>query len=279
MKGLKRLWGIVWIIGSVLIASVVWANPDEWAGLELQAQQAKQPFPVLSSQHPELDVKTAYEVQKMYVTKRLAQDQIAGFKAGLTSAPAQQRFGVETPLAGVLFASGKKQDRATISLAEFNALTLETEIGFVIGTPITQALKDVADLQQHIAAVMPAIELPDLSFTDMQQLKGVDIIASDISVAQFIVGAEKKLDSLDLNALTVTLALDGQEINKGQGKDALGDQWQAALWLANAIIAQGWTLEPGQVMISGALGKALPGKPGKYLADYGNLGKITFEVK
>ena len=84
---------------------------------------------------------------------------------------------------------------------------------------------------------------------------------------------------MDLNAVTVTLSLDGQEINRGKGIDALGDQWQAALWLVNTMVAQGWTMEPTNVIITGALGKMVPGKPGKYVADYGSFGKISFEIK
>ena len=45
------------------------------------------------------------------------------------------------------------------------------------------------------------------------------------------------------------------------------------------MIKQGWRLEPGYIVITGALGKMLPGKPGKYVADYGSFGKIAFEIK
>jgi 2-keto-4-pentenoate hydratase len=245
----------------------------------LQAYQTKRPFPVLSTSHPELDVAMAYAIQKAYVGKLLANDKIAGFKAGLTSAAGQQRFGVNAPLAGVLLASGKLADGTTVDSSQFIALMLETEIGYVIGKPITHPIRDVAELQAAVQAVMPVIELPDLGFTDMKQLKGVDIIAANVAAKQMIVGQERPAIGVDVNAVTLVLTLDGQEINTGKGTDALGDQWQAALWLINTMIAQGWTLEPGAVLITGALGNMLPGKPGNYVADYGELGKITFTVK
>jgi 2-keto-4-pentenoate hydratase len=123
------------------------------------------------------------------------------------------------------------------------------------------------------------IELPDMGFADMKQLKGVDIIAANVAAKQFILGQEKAVEEVDLNAVMVSLSLDDQEVNTGKGKDALGDQWQAALWLVNTMIKQGWKLEPGYIVITGALGKMLPGKPGKYVADYGSFGKIAFEIK
>ncbi|MGH7806673.1 MAG: hypothetical protein ACRENT_01110 [Thermodesulfobacteriota bacterium] len=91
--------------------------------------------------------------------------------------------------------------------------------------------------------------------------------------------AERAFNSTVLNKATVTLTFDGQVINQGKGADALGDQWKAALWLANAIVKQGWKIEPGQMLITGVLGKMIPGKEGKYVADCGILGKIFFEVK
>jgi 2-keto-4-pentenoate hydratase len=73
--------------------------------------------------------------------------------------------------------------------------------------------------------------------------------------------------------------MDEQEVNRGKGTDALGDQWKAAVWLVNTMVESGWKMEPGHVVITGALGKMIPGRPGKYVADYGGFGKISFEIK
>ena len=52
----------------------------------------------LPSETTDLDLATAYEVQRELVALRLSSDEIAGFKAGATSAPAQQMFGLEAPM-------------------------------------------------------------------------------------------------------------------------------------------------------------------------------------
>ena len=49
--------------------------------------------------------------------------------------------------------------------------------------------------------------------------------------------------------------------------------------LINQIIDQGHTVHEGDLIISGSLGAAMPAEPGKYVADYGVLGKIEFDVK
>ncbi len=278
MQTMKK-WGTVLCVLLVFTTSTALAQLVDPAEELLQAQQAGKPIPVLTIQHPEMDVTMAYAIQKAFVEKFVAHDSIAGFKAGLTTEGGQKKFGVDAPLAGVLFESGRLKAPATIDHAAFHALMLETEIGFVVGSAITQPLKDPAELQAHIQTVMPVIEVPDLGFADMQQLKGLDIIAANVSARQFIVGEKKPVEGIDLNAVSVKLTLDGQEVNVGKGADALGDQWQAALWLVNTSIEHGWTLEPGQIIITGALGNMIPGKPGTYLADFGDFGQIAFEIR
>jgi 2-keto-4-pentenoate hydratase len=59
----------------------------------------------------------------------------------------------------------------------------------------------------------------------------------------------------------------------------MGDQWQALLWLVNQTIANGWEIAPGQVGITGALGKMLPVQPGTYRADFAELGTIVWRVQ
>lgn len=278
MKFVKKLCTAAIVTGACHI-STGWGHDNHLADILLAAESNGQLLPVLSLDNQIADTSVAYGIQKDYVEKKLATEKLAGFKAGLTSKGGQEKFGVSEPVAGVLFASGKLSDGAVVDSKQFHLLMLETEIGFVVGSPISDPVPDVAALQQSISSVMPVIELPDLGFADMKSLTGVDIIAANVAAKQFIVGKPHKVTGTDLNAIDVSLKLQDNVINNGKGSDASGDQWQAALWLVNTMIEQGWTIEPGQILISGALGKMLPGKPGKYTADYGAFGKLVFEVK
>jgi len=53
---------------------------------------------------------------------------------------------------------------------------------------------------------------------------------------------------------------DGFTVNQGKAKDAMGDQWEALLWLVNGAIEQGCLIEQGHIMITGAVGHIVPGK-------------------
>ncbi len=268
------------VAGVLCLAVAAWAGVPEMADLLMKADGEKKPIPVVSQTEPNLDVKTAYGVQKVYVQKRLAKDKVGGFKAGLTTAGGQKAFGVTAPLTGVLYQSGKLEGSPVVERKDFRFLGMETEIGYVIGKAINRPVRDVQELQGMIKAVMPAIELPDLGFAaEMKAVKGVDLIAANVGSAKFIAGTPRPHKGVDLNQVNVTLLHNGQEINKGKGMEALGDQWKAALWMVNTLVEQGYKMEPGNILITGALGKLIPGKPGQYVADYGDFGKISFEVK
>ncbi len=264
---------------TAFVTSALPANISELAEILTRAQKENHSIPVLSYRYPELDVESAYLVQKSYVQRRLENDHVAGFKAGLTSKETQKRFGVNFPVAGVLLYSGKKMSGSIIVGSLFKMLVIETEIGFVVGKTIAHPLKEVSELRDRIHSITPVVELPDLSFEDLKKVKAVDIIASNVSAAELIVGQENDLDTIDLDNTSLTLTLDGKVINEGKGSDALWGQWETALWLVNAVVKQGWKIEPGQILITGVLGKMIPGKQGRYIADYGTLGKVLFVVK
>jgi 2-keto-4-pentenoate hydratase len=83
----------------------------------------------------------------------------------------------------------------------------------------------------------------------------------------------------DPNAVAVTLYKDGEVLNQGTGRDVSGDQWHALLWLVNRTIDSGWTIEPGQLLITGAMGKPVPMSAGLYVADFGRFGRLEWNVE
>ena len=94
-----------------------------------------------------------------------------------------------------------------------------------------------------------------------------------------IIHCAEKAKSDTLNQIVVTMSKDGQKVYEGAATDSLGDQWKALRWLINSRLRHGWKIEPGQVLITGALGQVLDGTPGVYRADYGKLGVIEFVIR
>lgn len=279
MKRFNLLVGFL-VVSLVFIASWSWAAEEEVIQSILEARSSVKTFPLPSAQLPSLNAEKAYALQRE-LAKRIVEkgDKVSGFKGGLTSEATQKRFGVEQPLLGPLFKSGELGPDAIVDPKSFTKLFIETEVGYVLGEKITEPVKDVDSLKKKVKEVFPAVELPDMRFDDMKNLKGTDIIVDAVSCAKYIVGKRVPADQVDVAGVEVTLTLDGQKVNQGKASDALGDQWKALLWLVNAAVAQGWTLEPGYVFITGAMGNMLPGKPGKYEGDWGKLGALSWTVK
>lgn len=167
-------------------------DEEEVANLIFQAHEANKPIPVISDKYPRIDIQTAYLIQKEYLLKRLENDQIAGYKAGLTSTNIQKKLGVESPVLGVLFASGRRGEESIIDSSKFITPMIETEVGFIIGKAVTHPINDLSELIEHVSAVVPVIEIPDLGFEENKKPKVIDIIASNVSAAEFIVGESKK---------------------------------------------------------------------------------------
>ncbi|HCY88129.1 MAG TPA: 4-oxalocrotonate decarboxylase [Desulfobacteraceae bacterium] len=244
----------------------------------IHAEMAGQPIPLVSAGRLEMETPLAYEIQNAYIRWRLKTDRLAGYKAGLTSTGAQKRFNVDHPLVGALFASGQLLSGATMPLSAFIRPMIETEIGFILKKTPEGEIDTIESLKPYVDKVLPVIELPDLGFADMKAIKSADIIAANVSSRRFITGKAVPPDTLELDAVSVKLTMDGSIVGQGKGNDAMGGQWKAALWMVNTLIRQGRPPRAGHLLITGALGRMIPGKPGAYRADYGGLGIVEFQL-
>ena len=267
----------------LLFYLLFWVSPaaaeENFSQQLLQAFQSQQAIPHYSQFNQTASEGSAYQVQLQYVQARQNNDAIAGYKAGLTSVTGQKKFKVSGALSGVLFSSGHLTNLKQVKLSTAGKLMLETELGFILAKPITQPINDLPTLQQRVESVAAVIELPDIGFQHPQQISGTDLIAANVSAHQFIIGQTLDINAINnINLLTTHLQHEGQPIYDGKATDALGDQWQALLWLVNQLISQGHQLAAGEILITGALGKMVPAQLGRYQADFGRLGQIEFTV-
>lgn len=249
---------------------------DKQAVSLTEAFTSKQPFPVLSKQYPGFNMLSALQVQRAFVETRIKKDFIAGFKAEFRSSESQEIY--SEPVTAVLFESGKYSTSSTVLSSELLNPKIEVEIGFVIKEPIIEPLTKVSELRGKIEAIVPVIEIPDISFTDMTSLTAEDMVAANAGSAGFIVGVERAWADLDLDDIAILLIHKGRIVSRGTGSDVPGGQAEACLRLINATIAKGYAIEPEHILITGALGKTLPASSGAYTADFRSLGKIYFQI-
>ena len=85
------------LLSLLVFAQEVYAGDDVKQVIEAVNQQRLMP-----QFGDQLDVESAYQLQTMAVENLLAGQRPDGFKAGLTSRSAQEKFAVKQPVAGVL---------------------------------------------------------------------------------------------------------------------------------------------------------------------------------
>jgi 2-keto-4-pentenoate hydratase len=87
------------------------------------------------------------------------------------------------------------------------------------------------------------------------------------------------LDGFDPRLVGMVLTRDGELVDTGAGAAALGDPAAVVAWLANVLAERGIALEPGHVVMTGALHAAVPMVAGEtYVAEFDRLGSVTVRI-
>ena len=249
--------------------------PQDCAIALYEAKSAKKPYPLSHTCQEGLDLESAYQLQKEFVMRCLIRDEQSGFKAGLTSKVSQEKFGATAPIRGVLFASGAFTSGDTIQKSNYVRLMLELEIGYYLKEELRDTVS-LEELPQLIASIIPVIELPNIAFENPKELKPADIIAANAASAAYVRGASIEANSIDPNAVKISMSYNGAVLNEGEATDAMGSQWEALRWLVNQTLLDKGSIKPNDLLITGSLGKVLPLEKGYYQIDYGNLGSVEF---
>lgn len=237
---------------------------------------ATQISPLVAQNVKNPNLEQAYKIQKLLVGK--SNKEVYGFKAALTAKGAQKKFGLSSPLTGVLFKDGALTTGAKIKARDFIDLKIETELAFFVSKDINSKITS-ANLADHIGFVAAAIELPSLKFDNMQKMQAFDLAAANSGSNKFIVGEKLPFTSVDINSIQVDMFVDGEKSYQGSATEVMQDQTKALVWIINSLIEQGWKLEKDALILTGALGKVLPAKVGNYQAKWSKFAPIEFEIE
>lgn len=256
---IRRSAGVLTAIGLWLLvgASNAQSTPQAALAAVLGAYTDLEPLPRSLG----LDTADAAEVQRMVVIAlgpRLGE--VAGYKAALTSAGAQARFGVDEPVSGVLLDNMFTATGATVSRDAAVRPVLEADLLVRVGDERINDADSVDAVLASISEIIPFVEIPDLMFADISGLTGADITAINAGARLGVTGQPVSLEGLDdvlsrLRTFTVTLTDgDGQVLGGGRGDALMGHPLAAALWLKNDLARRGVRLETGDLLSLGSLG-------------------------
>ncbi|HKQ42129.1 MAG TPA: fumarylacetoacetate hydrolase family protein [Pseudonocardia sp.] len=244
------------------------------------ARRTRVPIPPFTDDDPTLGMADGYAIQRELIELLLADgDRIVGHKVGLTSKPMQKMVGVDSPDYGPVLASTIYRDGDTIPAGRFIAPKIEAEIVFVIGERLEGPGVTVTQAHAAIAGAVAAMEIVDSRIADWR-IKLADTVADLASNGAMATSSRiVPITDIDTRLVGMTLTRNGELIDTGAGAAALGDPVAVVAWLANVLGGDGVALEPGHLIMTGALHAAVPMTPGDvFRAEFDRLGPITVRV-
>ncbi len=256
------------------------AEADGLADAIYSARRTGVSIAPLTEARPDLSVAEAYLVQQGVVRRYLEDgDRIVGYKLGLTSAPMQQLFGVESPDFAPVMASHVHADAAAVPAESFIAPRVEAEIALVLGADLAGPDCTAVDVLRATEGAVAALELVDSRIRDWT-ITLADTVADMASSGAIVLGGRAvPLADIDLRLIGMVFSRNGEVMASGAGAAALGNPAAAVAWLVRTLHELGTSLSAGDVVMTGALHAALPVAPGEvYRADFDRLGPVSLRI-
>ena len=210
---------------------------------------------------------------------QLSGQRIIGWKIAATSKAGQQHIHVDGPIAGCLLSARALEAGTHVSLAANNMKVAEAEFAFRMGgdLPRRAAAYSVEEVLAAVAALHPAIEVPDSRYADFTRVGTAQLIADVACACWYAIGPATRADwrARDLAQHKVTASRNGALVAQGSGANVLGDPRSALAWIANELIAFGDGLRSGDMVMTGTCLTPVPVAAGDgFKADFGEFGAL-----
>ena len=245
------------LIAAPMAAGAACATDDEIAAYAAD-YMAKRPTAALSADGTMEDA--ACSAEKLAAALEPEMGPVVGWKAGLTSAPAQEAFGVSEPVMGRLWGAAMLEDGAAVPEPHGARPLFEADLILVVGDAAINDATTPEEVMASVREVRPFIELPDLMLAEGEPLDGVTITAGGVGARGGVMGAGIAVDDPAamadaLAAMTVRVtAADGAVLAEAPGAAVLGHPAHAVTWLTG----KGVRFAEGDLISVGSFGPLLP---------------------
>jgi 2-oxo-3-hexenedioate decarboxylase len=231
----------------------------------------------LSERHPDLDVKSAYLIQRLSIERRLGRgEQRVGAKMGLTSRAKMLQVGVDQMIWGRLTDAMLIDEGSYFDLSGRIHPRVEPEIVFILKRPLAGRVS-AAEAMAAVEAVALGVEIIDSRYRDFR-FNLSDVVADNASSSGFIVGAPRPA-ATDVANLGIVVRVDGRIAQVGSSAAILGHPVRSLIAAARMVAQAGEELRPGDIVLAGAATEAVVLMPGQSIrAEMHGLGAVAFRV-
>jgi len=230
----------------------------------------------LTEKYPGITIQEAYQIQLLVVEKKLEQGaRIIGKKIGLTGKAMQEFMGVNEPDYGHLFDSLVGEEDVPVKTEQLIQPKIEAELAFVLKDKLKGPGVTVAEVLKATEGVMASFEIVDSRYKNWK-IKIQDTIADNASTGLFILGSEIiPVNRVNLKYVGMVFERNGRVIDTAAGAAILGHPALAVAWLANKLAEYDIALNPGEIILSGALTRAYEINKGDiFTATFGGIGQV-----
>lgn len=251
----------------------------EMAVLVDDAAREGQTIRQLTARTDDIDVETAYEIQRMSIERRLERgERVVGMKMGLTSRAKMEQVGVHEPIYGHLTEAMIVRDGETIGMTGRCHPRAEPEIAFIMAEDITGPVTD-AEAVAAVGGVAAAIEIIDSRYENFS-FTLPDVVADNTSASGFILGPTvRNIAEVNLGNLGITLEVNGAVEETGSSAAIYDHPVRSLVELISMLGRIGTGLKGGDIVLAGAATAAVHLKPGDHVrAIVEDLGTAEFFV-
>lgn len=232
----------------------------------LRFQQAREPLRGLPGN---LSMQDAECGRRRLVEKLEAvENRIVGYKAGLTNRQVQARFGVSSPVRGVLLEKMLLADGADVPADFGTRPVVEADLLVVVKDAAIHQARTHLEVLRALSLVIPFIELPDLLVAEGEKLTAPLIVSLNVGARLGVVGKGIPVRATPefanaLAAMRVVVSDQrGTELASGTGAAILDHPLNAVLWLVRDLEKSKTRLKPGDLLSLGSFTAPLTPRPG-----------------
>jgi len=211
-------------------------------------------------------------------------EELAGWKAGLTSGDSRDAFGAGIRpfgfvIAARVFRSGHTfwWDSTVASEVSGKIGGIENELCFEFAEPVLEDL-DATSVRKKLKGVAPAFEVT-------QQRIAADAsprekVIDNLSHWGIVVGSVVPIpDDWQQEQLKVGLLHNADGVASVVAEGHIDDHFDTLAQLSNRLRRFGRSIDAGQQVITGSFGRQSDPKPGLWTGDFGDLGRVHLRVE
>lgn len=217
----------------------------------------------------DLSLDDAYCSQAKYVEflgKKMGEP--VGYKVAFTATAGQKRFGIPTPATGVLFNPMFIADGGAIARDFGYRTVIEPDLMVVVKDAGIMGATTELEVAKHLSTVHPFMELVAIQFGQEEKITGTGLVAVNVAATHMVMGPGAPIEATPAFVQAIadmeTTFTDetGTVIQRAPGSALLGNPLRVVLWLVEDFKRRGKTLQAGDRLSLGAVGKLFPLKEG-----------------